>query len=276
MKTAYVILLSLCLPLFGTAQDDERFYDCNRRLTLGAQFSTFIPVDETQALGFRIAYGGNFNVFYNLTPNNPIAQWEIGGRMGAGLTRGIRDRVILTQPTGAGARRTFYNSLFDLEVVGRYNHQLAPRVKGYYELAGGIRATSVQEHIRLDEYHRDFKRNTVEPLDGDVSFVFTHGAGVLIRLNRLIALDLGITHSYGSGSTFADLEAGFVDDDVSFVTGPVHTLNFNVGVRCLLTCRTEVDDDDRRFRRRRRGRTRGRPSYRRGGSSRSGGSIRKN
>jgi len=241
MKQLFVFCFACLSMLTAYSQSNcDRWY-------LGANYLHQVPLGEMNSNGFRHLNAVSFNLMYNLTPNAYEGMAvHIGGQMSGGITRSVKDRIVLDSPLGASAKSKVRNGLFDITGVLRFIFKPNARMSPYLEGKAGLRATGGDQVLKLDRDYNGFDRKTTDEINRKAAFVYGLAGGLLVKINEMADWDFRVTYSRGQSASYIDLDSYEINEsliDYQIVTTAAHSIGFQIGFRSKVFCNQYRDNN---------------------------------
>lgn len=234
-----LLLLFAFAGLF--AQNASAQNHCDRWY-IDANYAFLKPLQEFKTGGYHHANGGSMAGYYALIPHYQNVAFHTGFRLNAFIGKNQKDRITLADPEGARAKTRVYNGLVDLEVLARIIALPDSKISPYFEGFGGVRLSAGHERLNLIGNYAGYEDVTSTQVVSNLNWVLGGGAGLLIKLNDVLDLDLRASLDYSPKLKYIDINSyEKVEDNLVYDFSTTEALDYNlrIGIRVKIGCDNE-------------------------------------
>lgn len=234
--TSYLFLCTVFMILMG--MDSGLFAQGSGSGSIGTAIQYTRPTAQLADKGFKEGFGISMNILSRARFNNPVVGLQFGAQMDFECSGMSQDALLMPSPTtGELAEMNIENTQIGLHGIARVVTTDQFPVQVYADGMIGSRMFMAQESF---EHIDDYDCPEVNTLNTNLVLSYGGSLGALVRVGRVITLDMRATYLTSSGpATFADLEsvqqteAGFYD--FQYKRAPASQLRFQLGVNMPLS-----------------------------------------
>lgn len=205
-KINLLIALLFCLPTYQFAQESPSSPTPSQYGTTTVSFLHLRPLEDLARNGYQDGYGVSMEWLSNDIGKTLPVNFQAGIRFSATNQGRYKSEVSLTEPVNAQAKYRLNNSQMGISGMARLITRDAP-IRAYVDFMGGVQSFSTTESYNLIGAFPGYEDYTSDAVLTKWGLNYGGAAGIQVKLDTDVSLDIRGLYQRGTNAKFADLSS---------------------------------------------------------------------